>query len=52
MPSRTAGVAPGELDYVEAHNEEGKPFIWTKTADEILQKMQRFSLRVQKVLRQ
>jgi transposase len=33
------------LDYVDAHNEEGKPFTWTKTADEILEKMRRFGLR-------
>lgn len=34
-------------DYVEAHNETGKPFTWTKTADEILEKMRRFGLRTQ-----
>lgn len=33
------------LDYVDAHNESGKPFKWTKTADEILDKMRRFGLR-------
>ena len=37
------------LDYVEAHNDKGKPFKWTKTADEILEKMRRFGLRVQQV---
>jgi len=37
------------LDYIDAHNEEGKPFKWTKTADEILDKMRRFGLRSQKV---
>ena len=36
-------------DYVEAHNETGKPFKWTKTADEILEKMRRFGLRTQQV---
>lgn len=35
------------LAYVEAHNQEGKPFKWTKTADEILDKMRRFALRTQ-----
>ena len=35
--------------YVEAHNENGKPFKWTKTADEILDKMKRFALRTQQV---
>lgn len=33
------------LAYVEAHNEEGKPFKWTKTADDILEKMRRFGQR-------
>jgi transposase len=37
------------LGYVEAHNEEEKPFKWTKTADEILEKMRRFGLRTQQV---
>lgn len=37
------------LDYVAAHNEEGKPFKWTKTADEILAKMRRFGLHTQRV---
>ena len=31
--------------YVEAHNEEGKPFKWTKTADEILDSVKRFGQR-------
>src|SRR6478735_135135 len=33
--------------YVDAHNEEPKPFKWTKTADQILEKMRRFGLRTQ-----
>jgi transposase len=37
------------LDYVEVHNEARRPFRWTKTADEILEKMRRFGLRTQKV---
>src|SRR6266850_4757092 len=37
------------LGYVDAHNENGKPFRWTKTADEILDKMRRFGLRTQQV---
>jgi transposase len=37
------------LDYVDAHNEDGRPFKWTKTADEILEKMRRFGLRTQTV---
>jgi hypothetical protein len=37
------------LAYVDTHNERRKPFWWTKTADEILEKMRRFGLRVQQV---
>lgn len=37
------------LAYVEAHNDRGTPFKWVKTADEILEKMRRFGLRVQQV---
>lgn len=35
------------LEYVEVHNEKEKPFKWTKTADEILEKMRRFGIRTQ-----
>ena len=31
--------------YIEAHNEEGKPFVWTKTADQILDTIKRFGQR-------
>lgn len=37
------------LAYVEAHNAKGTPFTWTKTADDILDKMRRFGLRTQQV---
>jgi transposase len=37
------------LAYVDAHNDKGKPFKWTKTADEILDKIRRFGLRTQQV---
>jgi transposase/transposase-like protein len=37
------------LAYVAAHNENGKPFRWTKTADEILDKLRRFGVRTQQV---
>jgi len=37
------------LDYVEVHNEEGKPFKWTKTADEILESVKRFGQRTTRV---
>src|SRR5258708_21567779 len=39
------------IEYVEAHNEMGKPFRWTKTADEILDKVHRFVLRTQQANR-
>lgn len=32
-------------EYIEAHNEEGKPFVWTKTADQILDTVKRFGQR-------
>jgi transposase len=34
-------------DYVNAHNDIGKAFKWTKTADAILEKMRRFTSRTQ-----
>jgi hypothetical protein len=37
------------LAYVDAHNERHAPFTWVKTADEILDNMPRFGLRVQQV---
>lgn len=40
------------LAYVDMHNEHGKPFTWTKTADELLDKMRRFGVRTQQVHRQ
>src|SRR5262245_33985201 len=39
------------LDYVASHNERNKPFRWTKTADEILDKLRRFGVRTQQVHR-
>lgn len=32
-------------DYIDAHNDEGKPFVWTKTADQILDTVKRFGER-------
>jgi hypothetical protein len=37
------------LAYVGTHNEESKPFKWTKTANEILERVRRFGLRTQQV---
>lgn len=36
-------------EYVDAHNEDSKPFKWTKTADEILESVKRCSERIMKV---
>lgn len=33
-------------DYLKVHNEEPKPFVWTKTADEILESVARFCKRI------
>jgi len=32
-------------DFIEAHNQDPKPFVWTKTADEILASIARFAQR-------
>jgi transposase len=37
------------LAYVATHNAHGKAFRWTKTADEILDKLRRFGVRTQQV---
>jgi transposase len=37
------------LAYVAAHNAKRTPFTWTKTADEILEKLRRFGIRTQQV---
>jgi len=39
------------VDYVDAHNDDGKPFVWTKTADDILDKVREFGERTLKVHR-
>lgn len=36
-------------EYVEVHNTEGKPFRWTKTADQILESVKRFGQRTLQV---
>ena len=35
-------------DYIDVHNEAPKPFVWTRTADEILASIARFAQRTQK----
>ena len=57
---RPSGLSPGlrlafggyrrsVLAYVDAHNDRDTPFKWVKTADEILDSMRRFGLRIQQV---
>jgi transposase len=33
------------MEYLQVHNEDPKPFVWTKTADQILQTVARFCMR-------
>ena len=42
----TTALREAILTYVNAHNAEGKPFKWTKTADQILESVKRFGQRV------
>lgn len=37
------------MEYIDVHNEEAEPFTWTKTADEILDKVREFGERTLKV---
>lgn len=39
-------------EYVDAHNEQGNPFRWTRTADEILESVRRFGARTLAVHRE
>ncbi len=32
-------------EYIDVHNQDPKPFVWTRTADEILASMARFAQR-------
>jgi transposase len=41
----TAQLRDAIMDYVDAHNDEGAPFRWTKTADQILESVRRFGAR-------
>jgi len=41
----TADLEKAIRDYIEISNEDPKPFVWIKTADEILESIQRFCLR-------
>ncbi len=36
-------------EFIDAHNTTGKPFVWTKTADEILGSIARFAQRTQQL---
>ena len=36
-------------DYIDVHNEDPKPFVWTKTADQILASIARYAQRTNAV---
>ena len=38
-------------EYIEVHNEEPRPFVWTRTADEILASIKRFAQRTRATVR-
>jgi len=38
-------------EYIEVHNEDPRPFVWTKTANEILASIKRFAQRTQATVR-
>jgi putative transposase len=43
---RSVSQLQGALrEFIDAHHEDPKPFIWTKTADEILATIARFAQR-------
>jgi hypothetical protein len=42
----TAELEAALRGYLAAHNQLAKPFVWTKTADEILENVARFSKRI------
>ena len=42
----TAELETAIRDFIAAHNEEPKPFVWTKTADQILASVARFCKRI------
>jgi transposase len=42
---RTRELETAIKNYLAVHNEDPKPFIWTKTADEILNSIARFCMR-------
>jgi hypothetical protein len=37
-------------DYIAVHNEDPKPFVWTRTADQILDSIARYAQRTVAVL--
>lgn len=45
----TAQLEAAIRDYIDAHNEEPKPFVWHKSADEILASIARFADQANKI---
>ncbi len=48
MPDLIASIE----DYLSAHNEDPKPFIWTATADSILEKVRRGRVALEQAVNQ
>ena len=42
----TAELEQATIDYFAIYNEESKPFVWTKTADQILESLQSYCSRI------
>ena len=42
----TREIATAVLNYIKMHNRQSKPFVWTKTADEILASVSRSCQRI------
>jgi hypothetical protein len=42
----TRALEAAILEYISISNEHPKPFVWTKTADEILASVERFCRRI------
>jgi hypothetical protein len=42
----TSELEAAIADYIRIHNQRPKPFVWTKTADEILASVARFCQRI------
>jgi putative transposase len=46
----TAALEADIMTFIEAHNENPKPYKWVKSADEILESVKRFCQKTQQTL--